>query len=282
MPDLKDIIARHNRFQDSMVHAFESHLREISMRAQGRVIARLQAQLSITDGVIDGTPGNMRILRNAGKMFMEELDKAGYQRLVTAFTGEFRGTLPFLQETLEVLGDQVQEKWNTLGFTARDLQLLGGVQVNTVSALEAAIEATAGAAITRGLFGVAGLRFGSLVETLTTRFETSIGKARGIADTGMSTWYRTASARSFDLVTADLPQQELRFRYSGPTDKLERPFCRRLTDAGKSYTREQIAKMDNGQFPVGSVFTTCGGWNCRHVWTLDTQALVTQMPREAA
>jgi hypothetical protein len=57
MTDLKDIIARHNKSQDALLHAFESHLREITMRAQGRVIARLQLRLAITDGVIDSTAG---------------------------------------------------------------------------------------------------------------------------------------------------------------------------------------------------------------------------------
>jgi len=275
MPDIKDIIARHNAAQDSMVYRFESHLREITMRAQGRVIARLQASLSITEGVIDSTAGNMLILRNSGKMFMDEMDRAGYQRLVTAFVAEFRGTLPFLQETIETLGDQIGQNWGPqLGFTARDLSLLGAVQANTVSALEGAMQASAGAAITRGLFGVAGLKFGSLVETLSTRFEVGIGKATSIADTSISVWYATASDRAFQIIAKDLPQQELRYRYSGPTDKLERPFCRHLTDMAKAYTREQIGEMNNGQIP--NVFISRGGWRCRHQWSLDTRDLALQ------
>src|SRR5450432_2002541 len=151
MANIQETIAKHGKFQDNLLAAFEAHLREITMRAQGRVIARLQARLAITDGVIDSTAGNMLTLRSAGRMFMQEMDKAGYQRLVTAFVGEFRGTLPFLQETLEVLGEQVGQKWGTdLGFTARDLSLLGGVQANTVAALTGAIEYVAGAAVTRG------------------------------------------------------------------------------------------------------------------------------------
>jgi len=274
MADLKDIIARHNKYQDSMVYTYESHLREITMRAQGRVIARLQAQLSITDGIIDSSAANMRLLRNAGKMFMQEMDRAGYQRLVDAFVGEFRGTLPFLQETVELLGSQVDEKWHDLGFTPRDFSLLGGVGANTVAALEGAIEATAGAAVSRGLFGVAGLRFATLVETLSTRFEMSIGKATSVGNTAMSVWYATASDRAFQIIAKDLPQQTLRYRYSGPQDKLERPFCRHLTEAGKAYTREQIAQMDNGQIP--NVFISRGGWQCRHQWILDTHELMLQ------
>jgi hypothetical protein len=281
--DRLDTIARHNRFQDSMVYSFESHLREIVLRAQGRVIARLEAQLTITDGVIESTPANMLALRNAGKLFMQELDRAGYQRLASAFVGEFRGTLPFLQETLETLGTQIGQNWGRqLGFTARDFNLLGAVQANTVASLADAIQATAGSAITRGLFGVGGLRFRSLVDTLSTRLEMSIGRATTIADTSMSVWYATASERAFQLITRDLPEQELRYRYTGPVDKLERPFCRHLTDADRSYTRAQIDRMNNGQFPAGSVFITRGGFRCRHQWDLSTQAMVLEKPEAAA
>lgn len=272
MSDLKSTIARHNRYQDSLVATFEAHLRDITLQAQARVIARLQAALGITDGVIDSTAGNMLLMRNAGKMFMQEMDKAGYQRLVDAFVSEFRGTLPFLQETLELLGEQVGQKWGMdLGFTARDFSLLGGVQGNAAAAIEGAIQATAGQAVTRGMFSVAGLRFGSLVEMLTERLGKSIAQASSIADTSMSIFYSTASDRAYQIIEKDLPEQVLKFRYSGPVDKLERRFCRHLTDVGKAYTREQIGQMDNGQLP--NVFITRGGYRCRHQWNLDTHDL---------
>jgi hypothetical protein len=272
--DLNSIIAAHNKSQDSLVAAFEQHLREIVLRAQGRVIARLQVRLVITDGVIQGTAGNMLILRGSGKLFMTEMNNAGYQRLVNAFVGQFHQTLPFLQETLQVLGDQVGQKWGAkLGFTQADLSLLGAVQANTVAQLEGAIQAVAGQAITRGLFGVSGLKFGALVETLTDKLEQSIGNATSIGNTAVSTFYRTASERSFAIIAKDLPAQVLRYLYLGPKDKLERPFCKHLTDANKSYTREQIDKMNNHQFPVGSCFVTAGGWNCRHAFSLSTRDL---------
>ena len=250
---------------------FENHLREIVRRAQAHVIGELQKRLSITDGIIDATPANMRLLRKAGEMFMDEMRGAGYDRLVTAFVGEFHGTLPFLQETIEMLGEQVRQKWNDLNFTQKDLNLLSGVQVNVAVSLEDTISSVAGAAVTRGLFGVAALPFKDLVGMLTEKFETSIGKARTIADTGMSTFFRTAMSREVDIIQKDVPELEMRFQYSGPVDFLIRPFCLKLMLATKSYAREQIDAMDNGQLP--SVWLTAGGWNCRHGWypSLDVQ-----------
>jgi len=105
---------------------------------------------------------------------------------------------------------------------------------------------------------------------LAAKFDDSIGRVRTIADTGMSTFYRTATDRAFQRIQAE-QEAPLRYRYSGPVDKLERPFCRHLTDTDRAYTREQIDRMDNGQLP--NVFITGGGWNCRHQWILDTREL---------
>ena len=254
-----------------MVQAFETHLREIVLRAQAQVLAQLQQKLSITDGTIDATPANMRVMRNAGPLFMDEMRRQGYDRLVEAFAGEFRGTLPFLQETIQQLGEQVQKEWPDLGFGAKDLNLLAATQANAAVSIEAAVESVAGAAMTRGLFSVAGLRFGELAEMLTEKFETSIGKARTIADTSMSTFYATATDRAFQIIEKDLPEQVQHYKYSGPDDKLTRPFCEHLLKLGKAYTREEIGKMDNGQLP--NVMITRGGWNCRHQWILDIEAM---------
>ncbi len=147
-----------------MVAAFEEHLRDIVQRARARTIARLEAKLMVSEGgVIEPTAQNLVILRAANQWFAQELNRAGYQRLVTAFVDEFQGALPFLQEILKYLGNQAGQEWGDLGFTPRDLNLLRGVQANTVMSMRDAIDSTAAAAFTRGMFGVAGLKFGSLV-----------------------------------------------------------------------------------------------------------------------
>lgn len=58
------------------------------------------------------------------------------------------------------------------------------------------------------------------------------------------------------------------FQYLGPLDKVTRTFCEdTLKDKdhpGAIYTMDEISDMDNGQLP--DVYTTCGGYNCRHQW----------------
>lgn len=268
---IKDIIARQTKYQDSILYGFETELRAIVQRAQARVIARLQGGLSITRGVIDGTGANMRLLRRAGDLFMKELQRAGFDALSESFADSFSGTLPYLQDVIKDLGEQVGKKWTSLGLTAADLDLLVAVQANTVAALHAAVQTAANTALTRGLLGVTGLKFGTLVETLSSKFEASIGQATTIGNTAVNMFLATASERAFNVIAEGLPPNALRYRYSGPADKLEREFCRHLTDADKSYTRAQIDKMDNGQLP--NVMISRGGINCRHHWVLDTRAV---------
>lgn len=258
-----------------MVAAFEQRLREITSHAQARVIARLQERLTITDGMIEQTAGNLRVLRNLNSLFMSEMERAGAGALFESFVGEFQGQIPYLQEVLRSLSSQVQTPLPSLDaplqFTAKDQGILVAFQANTVAALESTVQTAGAAAMTRGMFSVGGLKFGELVEALTEKLDTGIAQARTIADTSMSTFYRTATDRAFQAIEKGMPANAVKYRYSGPMDKLERPFCRRLTDADKGYTRKQIDAMSNGQLP--SVFLTGGGWNCRHSWIIDTRAL---------
>lgn len=268
---IQDVLERHNRYQDSMVQAFETHLRQIVLRAQARVLSDLQKRLSIEGDAIEASAANQRVLRSVGPLFMDAMREEGYDRLVEAFTGEFRRMMPFLDETFRLLGEEIDAKWQASGFTHRELNLLSSSQLNAAASIDAVIESTAGMAMTRGLFGVGGLRFGALAGVLTDRFEASIAQARTLADTSMTTFYRTAADIGYRTIEQDRPAQEVRYLYSGPDDKLTRPFCDHLIQLAKSYTREEIGRMNNHQLP--NVFLTGGGWNCRHQWILDTKAL---------
>jgi hypothetical protein len=60
MADLNSIAAKRSAYQDSLLAEFEKQLREMVDRAKDRVVAKLQKGLSVTDGMIDQTPGNFR------------------------------------------------------------------------------------------------------------------------------------------------------------------------------------------------------------------------------
>jgi hypothetical protein len=76
-----------------------------------------------------------------------------------------------------------------------------------------------------------------------------------LVQTSIDTFYRETNA--IRATAAGVKE----FRYLGPGP--ERPFCNKII--GRTFTIDEISKLDNGQ--VGDVFTSCGGYNCRHYWS---------------
>ncbi len=139
----------------------------------------------------------------------------------------------------------------------------------------------AGSLIKRqALFSMGGFSFADLTIELGKQFKVARAQAVSLADTAIMTFYRTVNARGFDVIQRDLPKQVLLYKYFGPKDVLNRPFCARLKAADRSYTRAEIDAMDNGLTPVGTVFTMAGGWNCRHLFILAPEQ--TAPPQSAA
>jgi len=90
------------------------------------------------------------------------------------------------------------------------------------------------------------------------------GERMGLYEWHAGTYVRTAAQRSAQLfMNYQAERYGLdNFMYVGPLDSKTRPFCRRLL--GEVFSRAEIDKMENGQ--TMNVFTTCGGYNCRHKW----------------
>lgn len=266
-PELAAIFAAHQDWTDTLIGKFERALKPMVAAATEETLDKLKASLSIADGAIDPTAANDKVLASADKLFMDELDAQGYQQLLAEYTGNFAGQIPFLQDLLDSLGKTIGIKLPAIKFNPRDLKVLDRIEATTVSKLSSVFAGAASSAMDRVMFSVAGLPFEQLVSTLADQMDRTLASARTWADTSVMLWHRTAASLAFDEIQADTPGDEkLKFRYSGPEDLKTRPFCEKLLVADKSYTREQIDGMDNGQLP--NVFLSCGGYNCRHIFIL--------------
>lgn len=85
------------------------------------------------------------------------------------------------------------------------------------------------------------------------------GQSETILKTAMSSFYRTVNVGIARNAGLDL------FLYDGPEDAKNRDFCFDLLQRDPPiYTFDEIKEMDNGQDL--DVFTSGGGWNCRHQW----------------
>jgi hypothetical protein len=263
-----EVLASHNRYIDNLVAGFERELRGILASAQAHVAGELQKRLAITDGVIDRTPGNQRILRGVDKLMAKALDRAGYPQASEAFVQTFNGHLPYFEEMLAAISENLKTplvvKWGK-----RDLALFETQQLSVIDSLGAIAEGAAVAAKKRALLSVGALPFGDLVEQVAIAVNRSLSEAQTLAETASTMFARTITDRGFRQIEADLPKGAIRYGFEGPTDKLTRDFCRRLVARTRRnpMTRGVIEKLDNGQLP--DVFITGGGYNCRHQWIIE-------------
>lgn len=270
MPDLDQIHREQQRSMDALIATFRAELELIVSKAQARAAGYLQKKLSITNGVIDRTASNNRILRSLDTVLAREMNDLGYGALVQSFVGEFPGQLPYLKDTIQALSDQMKTPLPAWKLGATDNAALASLQVNIAGGLDMVVEGVARTAVQNVLLTVGGTKFSDLVETLAEKFNATTARATSLADTAMQVWYRTATDRAFQSIEVDLPSKEIRYRYTlGPDDRRTRPFCHHLiteTKEGKNWTRAEIGEMNNGQLP--NVLLTGGGHGCRHQWLM--------------
>ncbi len=265
MPDLADIQRQHDKYIDSLLADFERELNGIVAGAMARTQAKLQGTLSITDGTIDRTAGNVRALRQLDRIILQEMDKGGFQQVLDELVAQFPGQLPYFQQVLETLSASMKTPLPPVEFGPRDLQVFGAQAAVARDGIEAAMESIAARVKNRVMLSIGGSSFSDLVTTLAESVQRGLPEVVGLAETATSTYYRVIADRGYQIIEAEAPNF-LRYRFYGPFDAVTRPFCRHLLEVDKAWTRPQIDEMDNGQIP--NVFISGGGWRCRHQWLL--------------
>jgi len=267
--DPQDILAEHDKFLDSLISVFEDKLKPVLSKAQKATLKALEKKLSFaSDGTIEKTPANQRVLRSVARIFQRQITRAGYDKVVTAFTDQFADHLPKFQKVLNDISDTLATPLPEVKFTGADIDLFASQALGAKDMLLDVVDATAAAAKRQALFNVGGMKFSDLVDTLASQFDKTLSQAKLIADTSVSALYRTIADQSYKQIEKGLPEGAVFYQYLGPDDQLTRPFCEDLLarTADKPMTREEINDLDNGSgLPV---WTSGGGWNCRHTIVL--------------
>jgi len=271
---LAGIAKDHDGYITSVIESFQRELSSILAAAEARLQADLREMLVLDDkGRVIRSVGNAQALRSLDDLFMQELDKCGYQHLLDAFVNQFPQQFAFFQRTLDALSSSMAEPLPRIAFTPRDLQVFQDYGLTQRDVMTSVVSNVAATANNRILLSYGGLPFKELVGTLAVALHKSIPESAGVAETATATFYRMITDIGFKKIEDDLPSMEMLYRYFGPDDKVTRPFCKHLLECDqKTWTRAQIDEMNNGQLP--NVFQTCGGFRCRHWWLLDTAAIL--------
>jgi hypothetical protein len=244
-------------------------------KAQSDVFNELLSKLDLDNNQnILPTPSNQRALRQMDRMFRQAMDGAGYRRLTGAFVRQFDGQLPYFTETVEALATQIKTPLN-VEWTKKDWAAFDSYKPTTAESLTAITEKAAARALEQTTFMFGTMPMRQITETIARQFAISVRDAEAIGSTAMSSYYRTITARGFDMIAEDLPEMELRFLYEGPLDNITRKWCSKIMRRprnGVRWTKEQILKMDRqedrGKSQPRNAFITAGGYNCRHQWVL--------------
>ncbi|WP_321471146.1 hypothetical protein [uncultured Paludibaculum sp.] len=274
----------HEQAIDNLVALFEEEALRIAAKARRETLYILQIRLAVTDGVIDRTQANARALNQVEAIYKRAMRAAGYDTLVQEYVNSFNGQFVFFSDVLAALGDSIGRNL-TFTFGDRDKALFLQQQAQASLMLHQAVDIQAKAAQQQAMFSIGNIRAADLTRMISEKLDLTAGRAGAVADTSLSTFYRTVADRGYQQVEASLGQRKrlkIRYRFGGPNDKLTRPFCvhalagaaysglrgvKVLASAGdRAYTREEIDQMSNGQLP--NVMATCGGFRCRHQWMM--------------
>ena len=248
IPDLKPIIQTQTERVDAALERFNRKVDRLAAGVRKDLHARFGG-LSMSEGVISNTAGNLEILGGAGRFAARSATQRGYGEVVNGYLRNYQSQVVTLEEVFSTLG--VRFRWQSSD-RALAKRLIGRDRENLMGVVD---EMAAGIS-RRARMAVGAAEFGEVMEAVEGALAKVRGNAGTLAETGINTFYRTLSGRKNEGAGIE------RYVYMGPDDKLTRPFCRRILD--RTFTRAKIDRMDNGQ--LANVFISGGGWNCRHQW----------------
>ena len=283
MPRLNDIINEHEDEIDAIVAEFMRRLESMVQGAVEVVLEQLAGELGLSGGVIEATSQNQRILNSVDKRFVQALDAQGYQQMLENYVQSFNGQFVWFDKVLETINADLKFKLPPTKLTRGQMAQLEAYQVSAKDVIDGAVKRVATNVKQQAILSVGGTNVKQLTKSISQSFNKPMAEAQNLAETSISTFYRTITDKGFQLIEEDLPEYEIRYNYEGPLDKLTRPFCTKLerqSREGKTWTRKQINKMNNGQLP--NVFTTCGGYRCRHQWVISAEGLKEQQEKKGA
>jgi len=276
---LAAILREQNRLIDDAVAELRADLDRMLAHAIPRVQTWLAARLKAPDGQVEPSKRTRETLRRLALQIKGELKRAGLDQRLEQWSATFARQMPLFNEVLDLMGLPAMD------WTRQDIAFLANSKLSAEEQVRGVMEAAANAVRDQALFSLGGLPLSRLYETIQKRMAQAPAVAANIADTAATIFLRSVHERGYARIE-ETQSEPLRFRFVGPHDKLERPFCdavhqgkaidrhqgkRRLfapasTADDGSYTRAEIGRMDNGQLP--NVMLSGGGYRCRHQWVV--------------
>lgn len=273
--ELTAILQEHSDTVDALVKEFTDKMSAIVDRASASVVQSVRSEVAAAGGLVESTVANQKFFAGLDDRFMAAMEAEGYSKLVESYVDSFNGQFEWFDKVIDFISSSLDNPLPKITFDRTDTAELNAYKLGSMDLIESAVSKAAGRARQQAMLSSGGMSVKDLTRQLQDSWATSVAESSNLADTSIATFYRTITDKGYQVIEADLPGFEIRYNYEGPLDKLNRPFClklEKLSRQGKTWTREMINKMNNGQLP--NVFLTCGGFRCRHQWVIS-------IPRDA-
>ena len=117
---------------------------------------------------------------------------------------------------------------------------------------------------------IAGNPIQTVLESVRGQGALSAGQLKTLVDTAMNEY-----SRSVTKLMIDKMPEETEYQYIGALDNKTRPECLRMMEAGNLTKAEIVSRFGS------DVFTSGGGYNCRHKWEYALQDKFDHDPKKA-
>jgi hypothetical protein len=250
LSQLNDLVLRDNLFIDKQTQLFVKNMESVLRDVEKRLVGELQRYMAKNQLNKVGYEFGMVARENISKI----LKDSGYYKAV-------EGVMSSYAQVPKMISQQYKLFDYKLNFNPVEKNYIKGLFDIAGKDYFNLGEKTA-SNITKAIYSASiGERsFTDYVDIISDSIESADLKkyAYTFANTSMQMFYRDVSHVSAEKTGWD------NYIYAGPEDGKTRQFCESLLRDDKTYSREEIDAMDNGQLP--DVFATGGGYNCRHNW----------------
>lgn len=253
-------------FELATIETYQAGLARVAATLDGKV-RDLAAQFTLRDGAFVGDALSLGRLEDLRRQLDQALTESGFPQIAARYLDAY----PALQQ-------HVSEAWDGAGIPAafssvdtEAFRAIAGAHYQSFANIGEAGMETVKTALMQAVTGQQEFR----LFAARLRDVLAVSDLRDRAGSGMfrhaATLARTAISEVHAVMDQRLGDEAgiQRWKYYGPLVVNSRPFCRRLIAQardGKLWTRDEIAKLDNGQTGPGTAFIARGGFNCNHHW----------------
>lgn len=252
----------HSATVDQVVSEFSGRVSSSVDEVVGKVSSWLLDNLSVKSGRVSANPENSAKLIEVVAAVRRAITESDYYPAAVDFVSSFHEQVDHFSDLYSSMGSELP----TVILSEEDHDVLADQAAAALIVLEAEVArvlVNLKTVLSRSIGGVAIGELTGVVSEVIRR----LNRVEPIARDQLLLFFRVVANLAYTNI--ERSGKQLLYKYVGPRSEESRDFCKacstRSNDPG-SFTREDIAALDNRQVP--DVMCAGGGYGCRHWWAI--------------